>query len=83
MRGNHLLRHEANSWLKLGRQQSEKAEVIAFTKNMPYSGTNRFFTGTRVLSRIYIPYSLGRARPFSFFSFLMLLYSGICHWYVL
>jgi hypothetical protein len=32
--------------LKLGRQQSEKAEVIVITKIMPYSGTNRFFTGT-------------------------------------
>jgi hypothetical protein len=46
MCGNHLLRHEANSWLKLGRQQSEKAEVIVITKIMPYSGTNQFFTGT-------------------------------------
>jgi hypothetical protein len=39
--------------LKLGRQQSEKAEVIVITKIMPYSGTNRFFTGTIVLVVLY------------------------------
>ncbi len=50
VRGNDLLRHEANSRLKLGRQRSKKAEVINNTKIMPYSGTNWFLTGTVTVS---------------------------------
>ena len=46
VRGMRLLHHEANSWLKLRRQRSKKAEIIVIAKIMPNSGTDQFFTGT-------------------------------------
>jgi hypothetical protein len=36
--------------VEVGRQWSEKAEVIVITKIMPYSGTNGVFTGSEFLS---------------------------------